>query len=190
MLKGAFDRKSQGGGGQLHGTGSLEGLQALFEEDIAQATPAVTEVQSGPSERKVNGAARRRHQCRSLHSRPRQHCPRRHRRNPRKTRKPQSQITMSAEAASTERAITGATSFHGRAGSVIRPDRREGSGRTRDLAPSGAECKKEATNSHQKERQTTFSTIVTYCCGARLGERCQPSAIPRAPVPGIAGTRA
>ena len=29
-------------GGQLHGTGSLEGLQVLLEEDLARVTPAVT----------------------------------------------------------------------------------------------------------------------------------------------------
>ena len=32
---------------QLHGTGSLEGLQALFEEDLAQVTPAVTRSKAG-----------------------------------------------------------------------------------------------------------------------------------------------
>ena len=34
-------------GGQLHGTRSLEGLQVLFEEDIAQVKPAVTRSKAG-----------------------------------------------------------------------------------------------------------------------------------------------
>ena len=42
-------------GGQLHGTGSLEGLQVLFEEDLAQFTPAVTRSKTGAARGRATG---------------------------------------------------------------------------------------------------------------------------------------
>ena len=40
-------------GGQLHGTRSLEGLQLLFEEDLAQVTKAVTRSKAGAARGKA-----------------------------------------------------------------------------------------------------------------------------------------